>query len=275
MNNIGTDGRIHGSVNSLGTVTFRCTHNNPNMSQVPSIVKPYGHECRALFAPDVDGWVQLGSDLSGIEARLLGHFCSRFDDGALNDIIMNGDIHEYNRGLAGLATRSEAKVMFYALMYGCGDAYLGKILGGGRYKGAKTRKTFMSNMKAYATLLNRLGNYRKAHDSTIRTIDGRHIYVSGAHTMLNYLLQSSGSIIAKRWMQIFHDEVKARGYVWGKDYAQLGFYHDEFQLGVKAELAEEFGQITLDSALKAGEYYKLSIPIEAEYKVGLDWEQCH
>ena len=34
------NGRIHGSVNTIGAVTGRCTHSTPNMAQVPSVKAP-------------------------------------------------------------------------------------------------------------------------------------------------------------------------------------------------------------------------------------------
>jgi DNA polymerase-1 len=43
------NGRIHGYCNPLGTVTFRGTHGNPNLAQVPAKGKEYGAQCRELF----------------------------------------------------------------------------------------------------------------------------------------------------------------------------------------------------------------------------------
>ena len=41
---------------TCGAITRRCTHNSPNLSQVPSVKKYLGKECRELFeAPE--GWI--------------------------------------------------------------------------------------------------------------------------------------------------------------------------------------------------------------------------
>ena len=46
---------------------------SPNLQQVPSMNTPYGKECRELFVPS-DGYVLVGADASGLEARCLAHY---------------------------------------------------------------------------------------------------------------------------------------------------------------------------------------------------------
>lgn len=111
------DGRIHGRINTLGAVTGRCTHSNPNVAQVPSIENakgpvPYGADCRSLFLPD-EGHVLVGCDASGLELRCLAHFMK--DGGRYAKIVLDGkkedgtDIHTQNQKAAGLPSRSNAK----------------------------------------------------------------------------------------------------------------------------------------------------------------------
>ena len=102
------NGRIHGSVNTIGAVTGRCTHSSPNMAQVPSIKAPYGAECRELFcAPE--GMVQVGCDASGLELRCLAHYMAKWDGGVYAKVLLEGDIHTVNQQAAGLPTRDNAK----------------------------------------------------------------------------------------------------------------------------------------------------------------------
>lgn len=108
------NGRLHGSVNTNGAVTGRCTHSAPNMAQVPSCGAPYGSECRSLFTVD-DGYVLIGCDASQLELVCLAHYMSRWDGGAYAEIIVSGDkdlgtdIHTANMKAAGLPTRDNAK----------------------------------------------------------------------------------------------------------------------------------------------------------------------
>jgi len=134
------EGRIHGSVNTNGAVTGRCTHSNPNIAQVPKVGSPYGAECRALFGPR-PGWALVGSDLSGLELRCLAHFMARYDGGKYGEILLKGDIHWANVQAMGLTLdprdehnlahkiyRDKAKTFIYAFLYGAGDHKIGTIV---------------------------------------------------------------------------------------------------------------------------------------------------
>jgi DNA polymerase-1 len=134
------DGRIHGSVNTIGAITRRCTHATPNVSQTPGSEAPYGPECRALFIPS-KGWVLMGCDASGLELRCLANFLHKYDGGAFARALLEGDIHWVNVQAMGLtdqerdahnpyheAFRKVAKTFIYGFLYGCGDVKAGKIL---------------------------------------------------------------------------------------------------------------------------------------------------
>ncbi|WP_051247715.1 DNA polymerase [Inquilinus limosus] len=134
------NGRIYGSVNTIGAVTRRCTHSNPNVAQVPSVTAPYGAECRALFIP-TEGWFQVGADASGLELRCLAHFLHRYDGGVYGKILLEGDVHWANACAMGLVSgdrdpenkrhkiiREGVKRWFYGFLYGSGDLKAGKIL---------------------------------------------------------------------------------------------------------------------------------------------------
>lgn len=133
-------GRIHGSVNTNGAVTGRCTHSTPNVAQVPSVGAPYGEECRALFTVP-KGFKLVGADLSGLELRCLAHYMARYDDGAYGKVLLEGDIHWANVRAMGLTVedrdeerkdhklfRNGAKTFIYGFLYGAGDEKAGSIV---------------------------------------------------------------------------------------------------------------------------------------------------
>ena len=135
------DGIIHGSVNTNGAVTGRCTHSYPNVAQVPSVGAPYGTQCRAMFRPTRRGWVQVGADASGLELRCLAHYMARYDGGIYARILLEGDIHWANVQAMGLTDeerddnnkvhktfRNGAKTFCYGFLYGCGDEKAGRIV---------------------------------------------------------------------------------------------------------------------------------------------------
>lgn len=137
------DGRIHGSINPMGTITGRASHFSPNLAQVPSAKKPYGTDFRGLFRVPV-GWRLVGADMQGLELRGLAHYLSYFDGGAYGRTLLEGDPHWATvlaLGLlpAGTARDKQsqlhtilredcAKRFVYATVYGGGDLQAGTII---------------------------------------------------------------------------------------------------------------------------------------------------
>ena len=96
----GADNRIHGKVFTLGAVTGRMTHSEPNMANVVSSEKPYGKECRECFTvKDADNYSIVGMDAKGLELRMLAHY---MNDEDYMDIVLHGDPHTANQKAAGL-----------------------------------------------------------------------------------------------------------------------------------------------------------------------------
>jgi len=100
-------GRIHGSVMTVGAVTRRMTHSNPNIAQVPANGAPFGEDCRALFKAS-DGYVLVGCDADALELRCLAGYMAKYDGGAYIETILKGDkslgtdMHSVNARALGL-----------------------------------------------------------------------------------------------------------------------------------------------------------------------------
>lgn len=121
LKNVNKGGRIHGQVNTLGAVSRRCTHSNPNMAQVPSNRAFKGHECRSLFTVP-KGKKLVGCDADALELRTLSHYMAMYDKGKYAQIVDKGrkedktDIHSMNQKAAGLPTRDDAKTFILTLV---------------------------------------------------------------------------------------------------------------------------------------------------------------
>lgn len=253
--------RIHHHC-SVATNTHRCAHRNPNLAQVPSDLA-----FRALFTAS-PGMVMVGADLAGIELRMLAHYLARYDGGRYGDVLLNGDIHQENADKIGISRRL-VKTVTYAFLYGAGDQKIGLSYdpqlppNEAKKKGAEIRLAYVSAIDGLDQLL---AAVREAGDrGYIKSIDGRRIPVDSPHKALNYLLQSSAGVIAKRWMTLAAD---APGH-------QLAFIHDELQWETTPDLAEDLKFKLELSAVMAGEYYNLRIPIAAEGKIGNTWADVH
>ncbi len=237
-------GAIHGNIDTLGTGTHRCTHSRPNLGQIPSTRAEYGKECRALFIPP-KGWKLFDTDLSGLELRMLAHYMHPFDNGAYADEVLNGDIHTVNQEAAGLPTRNMAKTFIYAKIYGSGVENLASVCGMSKAQMKKVIQDFDNNLPALKKLTD-LVKDAAAHRGYVKSLDGRRIPTTSEHAALNYLLQSSGAVIAKRWMVEARKEMDRRGYIHGKDYAQVAYIHDQYDIVFNPEVitGEELGEIS-------------------------------
>lgn len=268
------NGHIHGSVNTNGAVTGRCTHQAPNIAQVPSVRAEFGKECRALFTVRA-GFVMVGADLSGLELRCLAHFMFQWDSGEYVETLLNGDVHTKNQIAAGLPTRDHAKTFIYAFLYGAGDEKIGSIVGKGRGAGATLKKAFLEKTPALAKLKKAVA--KAAERGYLIGLDGRKLAVRSAHAALNVLLQSAGALISKQWLIECFAEAEQRGlrYGWDGDFVMLGYIHDEVQWAVREGMEQAFGEFVIDCARRAGEFFKFKCPIAAEFKVGANWYDTH
>lgn len=259
-------GRIHGSVNTVGTITARCTHNSPNLAQIPSTRVDYGEQFRELFkAPS--GKVLVGCDLAQIELRCLAHYLQPYDSGKYIREILEGDIHEANRIASGLEKRSDAKVFIYALNYGAGDMLLGEIVNGGVKEGKALRARFMSKMPAFAKLLKDLKT-QIDKKGFLTGIDGRKLKFKAHHVLLNYLLQSCGSLAMKQAVVEF--ALAAR-----HPYEIHANVHDEVQFSCLEEHSKDLGRTFVASIEKAGKTLGIKCPLDGEFKIGKNWAETH
>ncbi len=180
LESIGSDGRIHGRVNSCGAVTGRMTHSKPNLAQVPAIYSEYGKECRELWTVP-EGKKLVGIDASGLELRMLAHY---MDDADYTEEILNGDIHTANQLAAGLQSRDSAKTFIYAFLYGAGDGKIGEIVGGKAKDGSKLKAKFLDNTPSLRTLRTKVD--RGSSKGWLRGLDGRRLIIRSQHAALMY-----------------------------------------------------------------------------------------
>lgn len=291
------NGRIHGQVRTLGTVTGRMSHDSPNLAQVPASYSPYGHECRSLFRAD-EGKALVGCDADALELRILAHFLGKYDGGDYVDVVLNGskeegtDIHTRNQKAIGLEQRDTAKTWFYGKIYGAGSFKLGTIVmsewseeklsrfyemyppGQGRERriaklGRDSSEKIMKAIPAYASLNTEV--VARAGRGFLRGLDKRRLPAGAPHSALNRICQSAGAVIMKRALVIAVDDWAGAGL----EVQPILNIHDEFQVLCDPEHAEQVGKIAAEAIRKAGEYYNLRCPLAGDYDIGENWSQTH
>ena len=267
------NGRIHGRVNTNGAVTGRCTHQNPNVAQVPACRAEYGTECRDLFKAK-DGYKLVGCDAAGLELRMLAHYLAYYDRGAYAKTVEEADIHILNQQAAGLKTRDQAKTFIYAFLYGAGDAKIGEIVGGSAREGQMLKRKFLSNLPALKKLQEAVQRKVTAEGKLVG-LDGRILPVRSSHAALNMLLQSAGAVVMKQALINLFFSLTAMGWGHGREYSFVANVHDEFQAEVKPEYAEYFGKEAVESIRRAGKKLKLNVLLDGESKIGETWAETH
>lgn len=317
LNHVGKAGRIHGVINPMGTTTSRASHFYPNLAQVPSEKKPYGHRFRELFEAPA-GWVMVGADMEGLEGRGFAHYMHLIDHGAYMHALLKGDPHWASAKAIGFVGQDEvrdksnalhvilregSKRFYYAFIYGawilqCGSIILDTVIDARKagytepYRkffgltdapsenllkrvGQKARNAFMKGVPGMEKLLEKLEAQIKRH-GWLPGLDGRRIPVRSTHSALNFIIQSCGSILCKRWVCDAFDECCSK-YKWGwdGDFVFSLWVHDELQAYCRKEIADDIGAIIAKHAKAAGEPYGFRVPLDSKYSVGRSWADTH
>ena len=262
------DGRIRHTIVVGGTISGRCAHRSPNLAQVPKAGLLYGAECRELFGPP-PGWTQVGIDLSGLELRMLANFLD--DGGVYANQILEGDIHQFNAN-AIKGTRDQAKRFIYSVLFGAGDQLVGKIVGGNAKDGKRLKDSFNEAVPAFAKLQSNLK--RAAKRGYLVGLCGRKLYIREERKLLSQLLQASGAVVCKKWVQLTHTEINKQ---FGPEQAFLmAWVHDEVQIACKnKDIADECREIAIRMARDTGRHFNTKIRIDAEGNLGQSWLDCH
>lgn len=274
------DGRVHGDVISVGASSHRMAHRNPNTANIPSDKSLYGEECRALFrAPE--GKVIVGCDLAGIQLRALAHYLK---DPELINQILTGDIHVHMAKIYGLIpedavydetikehkmARKTGKTITYAILMGAGAGKIGQILGKDAKAGREVMDRMESGLHGWATFKANIETRAKL--GWFPALDGRRVKLINSHLGVSYYLQSFEQAIIKLAMYKYHQKLTKAGVY----FKQVSVVHDEFQVECNPEDAELVGKTIAESMKEAGEFFKVRIPIDGEYKIGLNWKETH
>ena len=267
FNSIEGDSCIHHSC-TLATQTGRNAHRGPNL----------GTSCECTMGTGavsflIPGMVMVGCDLEGLELRCVRALPQHdLMSGAFADVVLHGDIHQQNADRVG-CTRKEVKTLTYAFIYGAGDVKMGHSLrpelsdSQKKQLGQELRRKFLDAIPGLEPLIDAV-KQKVRTSSRLRALDGRPIFCRAEHAALNYLLQSAGAIISKRWCVIGQDMLDGAGLTYDRDYTRCAYVHDEVQLSVVPSEAQHVVDLIEAAALKAGEYYNFRVPITASGDIG-------
>lgn len=197
-----------------------------------------------------------------------------------------------------------SKRVIYSYIYGAGDEKVGTIIyecllnaskNGGDDgvllyskffpKGVSTSSLKRVGRGIRDSFANRIAGFNKlksliskqvGNKGRIKGLDGRLTPIRSDHSALNFMIQSAGAIICKRWLADAYDECCARFKEgWDGDFCFVLWVHDEIQVCCRKEIADQIGEILVRCARKAGEDYGFRVPLDSKYSIGSSWADTH
>jgi DNA polymerase-1 len=274
----GPDGRLHTTFDQLGAATGRFSSRNPNLQNIPARSES-GLLVRKCFTAR-DGFVLLSSDYSQIDLRVLAHLSG---DRNLSEAFRNGeDIHlrtaaEVFNCAPEFVTpemRRAAKAINFGIVYGQTPTGLSRELGISRGEAATYIKHYFEVCPGVKEWSDRTMDEAK-RTGFVSTFTGRrralpelkasnpHLRSFAERAAVNTPVQGgSADIIKKAMVSLFE------GFKRSKDVFMLLQVHDELVFEVRKDSLKQAAALIRKEMEGA---YKLSVPLKADLKTGLNW----
>jgi len=279
---LGTDGRLHTTINQHVASTGRLSTTNPNLQAIP-IRTELGREIRSAFVAE-PGHRLLSADYSQIELRILAHVSG---EPKLREAFARGDdIHRataaevLGKDPATLTTgeRSVAKMINFGIIYGISafglsenleipreeaqayiDAYLARFP---LVQDFIERTIEQARRDGYATSL--LGRRRPVPELRASNRQTRSL---GERLAVNFVMQGSNADIIKVAMLRIHERLRAEGRA-----ARLVLQvHDELLLEVPEPETSAVRELVRSEMCDA---YALDPPLAVDVGTGDDWAEA-
>ena len=265
-----------------------------------------GKEFRSLWGSE-DGMLIAAGDASALEGRVQGHYTWRYDGGVTAKDLLDGDIHSktaksvYAEDLKDFDItssdfnkddpvfkpyRDRSKNVFYATLYGAGDAKIASTAGLPESKGKEVSEKFWAANPGTKKLKDALERYweNSGKKKYLPAIDGRILLTRKKSALLNTIFQSCGGIIMDyagcfldSWLgKIYWDDLGRPYYLYkGCVVRRVGYFHDEYEFECEEDVAEEVSKMIEKAIARAGEFLKLNVPLAGEGKTGKTWKETH
>lgn len=277
--------RIHGNIIHIGTITHRCSHNNPNTGNIPNT---NGGEIRKYWGYPKDSERRIvGIDAKGLQLRILAHLTAKYTrDDTFMKAVLEGDPHiDFTLPrVAAIAPETVAyntpeelhevkqaktKRFIYAYLLGAGDQKTASIFETTRPIGKAIRQGFtqafpgLPSLREYLSECSQKGWYPLP--------DGSYAPIKSEHYALSVALQGIEAKLMKLAGILWRKERNKRGL----DAHLITFVHDEYEIDSCFSCAEEAAQLMVACIKQAGEILKLRCPMDGDYKIGYNWLETH
>lgn len=278
-----TTGRIHTSYHQAIAATGRLSSTDPNLQNIPIKTEAGRRVRQAFIAPE--GYRVVAADYSQIELRIMAHLskdkalCHAFEEGL--DIHRATAAEVFDEPLERVSSeqRRSAKAINFGLIYGMSAFGLGKQLNIGRKDAQRYIDTYFERYPGVAEYMENI-RASAAENGYVETIMGRRLYLpdigssnfmrrqAAERTAINAPMQGSAADIIKRAMIDVADWLEADGV----DAKMIMQVHDELVFEVAESAVETFTDKVCEVMSKA---VTLSVPLEVEAGVGVNWDEAH
>ncbi|MDP9423102.1 MAG: DNA polymerase I [Pseudomonadota bacterium] len=275
-------GRVHTSYSLSGAQTGRLASTEPNLQNIP-IRTEIGRQIRDAFVAE-PGHVLMSADYSQIELRLAAHMA---DVPQLKEAFSAGaDIHAMTAeelfGVVDRDTRSKAKTVNFAILYGISSWGLAGRLGVPREEGKAIIDRYFQRFPGINAYINDTLAFVRDHGFT-RTLFGRKTHFpnirhpqfrAGAErAAINAPIQGTSADLIKRAMNRM-DGALAEADL--SDVRMLLQVHDELVFEVPDGKQEEAAAVVRQVMAHAAEpALKLDVPLDVDVGWGPNWGAAH
>jgi len=187
---VGSDGRLHTTLDQTGTTTGRMSSSNPNLQNIPAR-EGLGSAVRKAFVA-APGHVLLALDYSQIEMRILAELSG--DEGLVEIFQTGKDVHGsvasrvfgVPEGEVTKDMRRQAKVINFGIVYGMGVTALRQNLGSTREEAQEFYDNYFKTFPGISKYFDRVK--QQAHEcGYTETLFGRRRYFPGLASKLPYV----------------------------------------------------------------------------------------
>jgi DNA polymerase-1 len=277
-------GRVHTHYEQAVIATGRIQSYNPNLQTIP-IRTELGQEIRKAFVPRNDGYLIMSADYSQIELRIAAEL-SR-DEGMMETFRKGEDIHtatamkiyEVDFGAVTADMRRQAKTVNFGIIYGISAFGLAERLNIPRTQAQELIDQYFAKYPGALRYMEETVAFARQH-GYVETLTGRRRYLrdinsrnatqrrSEERNAINARIQGTAADLIKLAMNNIHRALIARNL----GTRMLLQVHDELVFDLPRDEEETVPPMIAHLMRSA---LPMTVPIEVEIGVGLNWLEAH
>jgi DNA polymerase-1 len=277
-------GHIHTEYMQTVAATGRLSSNNPNLQNIP-IRTERGRQVRKAFVPRSEEYILLAADYSQIELRVIA---AMSEEETMIEAFKNGeDIHAstaakvFNVPLEKVTReqRSNAKTVNFGIIYGVSAFGLSNQTDLSRTEAKELIETYYETYPKLRKYISSQVDFARDHGYVttvsnrrryLKDINSRNAIVRGAaeRNAVNAPIQGSAADIIKIAMINIYNKLVEGGF----KTKMLLQVHDELVFDVYKPELETMKTLIKEAMENA---YTLSVPLDVEMDMGVNWLEAH